>query len=249
MRIMGKINILKSGFTGKVGQTYGIEKRELYYIKAVPFSHSPHNTSQKQAKNNFVGLNRVASSVVKKMWKYLNLSDKSMYKNNALCKEWKNALTESTFVLENIKNVISEVGALEIKEIEYSPDLFTFIYSANELNKNLESKKQIIYLAIITNKLITKADIIGKGDSVVLSSVFDYIDFAYFQVWAFKAVPVIKKWKLKGLSISSPIFVIIVNGVFYISRWQWLNIPYVNNYILYLPQEPNYINNGILFLR
>ena len=65
---MGKINLLRAGYEGKVGQTYGVAKKGLYDIKAVPFSHTPHNNSQNQAKNRFIGLNRIASAVVKKMW-------------------------------------------------------------------------------------------------------------------------------------------------------------------------------------
>ena len=98
---MGKLNLLKAGYHGKVGKTYGVAKKNMYDIKAVPFSHTPHNNMQVTAKNEFVGLNRIASQVVKKMWQYLSLSDKNMYRNNALCKEWKNALKGGKFSLEN----------------------------------------------------------------------------------------------------------------------------------------------------
>lgn len=63
---MGNLNLLKAGYNGKVGQTYGVETKGSFYIKAVPFSHTPHNNSQNQAKNRFIGLNRIASAVVKK---------------------------------------------------------------------------------------------------------------------------------------------------------------------------------------
>lgn len=246
---MGKLNILKSGYEGKVGQTYGVAKKGRYIAKAIPFSHTPHNYSQTTAKDEFIGLNRVASRVVKKMWSYLGLSDKTMYRNNALCQEWKNALKGDRFTIENLKEVLSQEGALRIDTIKYDPQLFTFAYSANEVNPDEQSSNQIIYLAIITNRQITKADTTGRGNSVLLSSVFDYIDFAYFQVWAFKAVPGLKKWQLKGLSISDPIFVIIVNEVFFASRWRWQRVPFVIDEVLYLPPEPSRIEDEILYLR
>ena len=245
---MGKINILKAGYEGKLGTTYGVAKKGLYDIKATPFSHTPHSNKQNKAKNEFTGLNRIASKVVKKMWNYLGLSDKKMYRNNALCQAWKGALKGEEFKLENLKEVISQDGALRIDEVLYDPQTFVFTYSANEINKNAETENQIIYLAIVTNNQVTKADITKKGNSAVLSSMFDYIDFAYFQVWAFKAVPNLKKWQLKGLSISNPIFVIIVNEVFFVSRWRWQKIPFVLDEVLYLPQEPSYIQNEILYL-
>lgn len=246
---MGKLNLLKAGYHGKVGKTYGVAKKNLYDIKAIPFSHTPHNNMQVTAKNEFVGLNRIASQVVKKMWQYLSLSDKNMYRNNALCKEWKNALKGGKFSLENLKEVIPEEGKLRIDTVKYDPNLFTFIYSANEVSPNEQSRNQIIYLAIVTNNQITKAHVSGRGNSLLLSSAFDYIDFAYFQVWAFKAVHGIKKWQLKGLSITNPVFVVIVNEVFFVSRWRWQKVPFIIDEILYLPPENEKIENEILKLR
>ena len=98
---MGKINILKAGYEGKLGTTYGVAKKGLYDIKATPFSHTPHNNRQSKAKDRFTRLNRICSRIVKKCWSYLGLSDKAMYRNNALCKECKDALQTEEFLLEN----------------------------------------------------------------------------------------------------------------------------------------------------
>lgn len=248
MQNMGKLNLLRAGYEGKVGETYGVAKKGLYDLKAIPFSHTPHNTKQVTAKNEFTGLNRVASRVVKSMWKYLNLSDKEMYRNNALCQAWKGALKGGHFQLENLKEVLSQDGKLRIDEILYNPKSFAFTYSANEQEPSAEKSNQVIYLAIVTNRQVTKTDITGRGNSVILSSVFDYVDFAYFQVWAFKAVPGIKKWQLKGLSISNPIFVTIVNGVFFVNRWRWQRVPFIIGGILYFPSDNVEVQNGILKL-
>ena len=245
---MGKLNLLKAGYEGKVGETYGVAKKGLYDIKATPFSHSPHNNKQTKAKEQFIGLNRIASAVVKKMWNYLSLSDKEMYRNNALCKLWSNALAGEEFHVDNLKQVISQEGALKITEELYDPQSFKFIYSIQELLPDSESENQQLYLAIVTNRNVTKADISGKGNYLLLSSMFDYIDFAYFQVWAFKCRKGIKKWQLKGLAITDPVFVIIVNEVFFVSRWRWQKIPFVIDEVLYLPPENAKIENEILKL-
>lgn len=245
---MGKLNLLRAGYEGKLGQTYGVAKKGLYDIKATPFSHTPHNNSQTTAKNEFTGLNRIASAVVKKMWNYLSLSDKKMYRNNALCQMWKGALVGEAFHVDSLKRVIDQDGALQITEELYDPQEFKFIYSVQELLPDAESANQQIYLAIVTNRNITKADKTGKGNSLILSSMFDYIDFAYFQVWAFKARKGIKKWQLKGLSISDPVFVIIVNGVFFISRWRWQRVPFIIDGVLYLPSDNVEIEDGVLKL-
>jgi hypothetical protein len=164
---MGKINLLRAGYEGKLGQTYGVAKKGLYDIKATPFSHTPHNNSQITAKNEFVGLNRIASAVVKKMWNYLSLSDKKMYRNNALCQLWKGALVGEAFHVDSLKRVIDQEGALQITEELYDPKEFKFIYSVQELLPDAESENQQIYLAIVTNRNVTKADATGKGNSLI----------------------------------------------------------------------------------
>ena len=78
---MGKINLLKADYIGKVGQTYGVRQYRQSIVKATPFSHSPHNTAQTKAVRAFEKLNRFSSYVAKTFWRYLNLSDKKMYRH------------------------------------------------------------------------------------------------------------------------------------------------------------------------
>lgn len=245
---MGNINLLKAGYNGKVGQTYGVHQKGQYIIKAVPFSHTPHNTTQNKAKNAFTRLNKVCSRVVKSMWDYLNLSDKGMYKNNALCKAWKNALKENDFIMENLYDVISDAGQLQITEIVFDPDNFVFAYSIGELYPNVPTGEQVIYAGIITDKFITKADITAKGTQALLSSVFDFIDFAFYQVWAFKSVKTARGWQLKGLSMTDPVFLIVVAEVFYTMRWRWQQDPYVIDETVYFSELNASVESEILFI-
>lgn len=102
---MGTINILKSAFNGKVGQIYGTKQNGKYYAKAVPFSHAPHNNSQKSAFSAFVCLNRFAQGIGKELFKYLYLSDKKMTKANAVAKFFKPAIKDKTFTPLSIAEV------------------------------------------------------------------------------------------------------------------------------------------------
>ena len=128
----------------------------------------------------------------------------------------------------------------------FNADSLKFIYSAQDLLPGAGVKEQYIYLAIVTDNNTTKADVVAKGNSVVLSTTFDNVNFAYFQVWAFKSVRENKKWNLRGLTISDPIFVIIVDEVFYVDRWSWHTMPYIENEVLYISQEDAKIENEIL---
>ena len=245
---MGKINILKAGYSGKTGQTYGVEKKDRFIVKAVPFSHTPHNHLQNQAKDKFIGLNRIASAVVKKFWYYLGLSDKSMYRNNALTRAWKQALEGDVFLLENLKKVIPNVGALQIIENSFNYETSDYSYTITDNEPLPEDQEQYIYASVVTNRFITKQDVSAKGQITTLKSSLGIVDFAFIQVYAFKARRYKNKWYLSGLSITEKKYIIVVNGVFYMSRWQWNSKPFIKNGILYLSSQDTSIKNAVWHL-
>ena len=226
---MGKINILKAGYSGKTGQTYGVEKKDRFIVKAIPFSHTPHNDSQNQAKNKFIGLNRIAAAIVKKFWPYLELSDKNMYRNNALTKAWKIALEGNEFLLENLKRVILDTGTLDNEPLP-------------------EGHEQYIYASVVTNNFVTKLDVSAKGQIATLISSLGVVNFAFIQVYAFKARKYKNKWYLSGLSITEKKYIIVVNGIFYMSRWQWNVKPFIKNGILYMSGKDTSIKNAVWYL-
>lgn len=245
---MGKINILKAGYSGKTGQTYGVEKKDRFIVKAIPFSHTPHNYSQNQAKDKFIGLNRIASAIVKKFWYHLGLSDKNMYRNNALTRAWKQALEGDVFLLENLEKVIKNVGALQIIENSFNYETFDYSYTITDNEPLPEGQEQYIYAAIVTNRFITKLDVSAKGQIATLKSSLGIVNFAFIQVYAFKARRYKNRWHLSGLSITEKKYIIVVNGIFYMSRWQWNVKPFIKNGILYLSGQDTTIKNGVWHL-
>ena len=245
---MGKINILKAGYSGKTGQTYGVEKKDRFIVKAIPFSHTPHNNSQNQAKDKFTRLNRIASAIVKKFWNYLGLSDKNMYRNNALTKAWKVVLEGNEFLLENLKRVIPDKGTLEIIENNFNYENFDYSYTIKDNETLPAGSEQYIYASLITNNFITKLDVSTKGQIATLISSLGVVNFAFIQVYAFKARKYRNKWYLSGLSITEKKYIIVVNGIFYMSRWQWNIAPLIKDGILYMSSQDTKIKDGVWYL-
>ena len=245
---MGKMNILKAGYSGKTGQTYGVEKKDRFIVKAIPFSHAPHNNSQNQAKNKFTGLNRIASTIVKKFWNYLGLSDRNMYRNNALTKAWKIALDGNEFLLENLKRVIPDKGTLEIIENNFNYETFDYSYTIKDNEALPAGREQYIYASVVTNNFVTKLDVSAKGQIATLISSLGVVNFAFIQVYAFKARKYKNKWYLSGLSITEKKYIIVVNGIFYMSRWQWNVKPQIKDGVLYLAGQDTKIKDGIWYL-
>lgn len=246
---MGKINLLKSNFVGKVGEMYGVEQHHNTYVKAVPFSHTPHNEKQNKACSAFILLNRLSAIIAKNFWQYLDLSDKKMYRNNAVAKWLKSLLVNNQFVLENIKNEIPEDGSLQLKDFSFDYQTYLFQIELENKQETDNIKNEKVYMSVITNRAVSKWVEVKEGKNLLGNGIFDYIDFAYFQVLCFKEIPWYKKHKIKGLILSAPVYVIVVNHVFYVMRWSWEVKPYVKNHTLYLPPGSVIINNGVLFLR
>lgn len=246
---MGKLNLLKSSYIGKVGQTYGVEQYNNTYVKAVPFSHTPHNAKQRNAKNAFVLLNRMSANIAKYFWKFLNLSDKDKYKNNAVAQWLKTCLENNEFILDNIENVIPKDNSLQLVDftIDYSTAYFEIKLKNNVTSENVEEEK--IYISIITNKAISKITKIETGINILASGYLDFQNVVYIRLFCFKSIPWYKKRKIQGLILDKKIYIIIVNHVWYVLRLSWSFTPYVENHTLFLPKDTIIIQNGTLYLR
>lgn len=246
---MGNLNLLKASYTGKVGQTYGVEHYKKAIVKAVPFSHTPHNEKQKKAKNAFTLLNRLSAVIAKNFWAYLDLSDKDKYRNNAVAQWLKGLLQNNQFILSNISEIIPEDRSLSLLDFNYDYQAYIFQITLKNLLESANINDEKVYISVVTNEMVTKFVKVEQGENIYQSGMFDYIDFAYFQLLCFKEIPWYKKHKIKGLVLTAPVYVIIVNHVFYVMRWRWQSQPYVLDGTLYLPSGTVFIENGIFYLR
>ncbi len=245
---MGKLNLLKANYTGKVGETYGVEQYKKAIVKAIPFSHTPHNDKQNKSCRAFSLLNRLSATIAKNFWAYLDLSDKKMYRNNAVAQWLKPLLQDHEFILSKISDVIPQDSSLQLVNFEYDYKTFIFQITLKNLLESTNINDEKIYISVVTNQMVSKFVRVVQGENIFQSGMFDYIDFAYFQLLCFKEIPWYKKHKIKGLILTAPVYVIIVNHVFYIMRWRWSSKPYISEHTLYLPSGTVFIENGVFYL-
>ena len=245
---MGKLNLLKANYVGKVGETYGVEQHRKGFVKAIPFSHTPHNDIQNNSCKAFTLLNRLSAVIAKNFWNYLDLSDKKMYKNNAVAKWLKPCLQNHKFVISNISEVILEDNSLQLINFDYDYTSLVFQITLKNIVETAKQENEKVYISVITNNAVTKFAKVEQGQNIFQSGVFDYIDFAYFQLLCFKSIPFYKKHKIKGLVLTAPVYVIIINHIFYVLRWKWSSEPYVLNHTLYLPKGTVFIQNNVFYL-
>ena len=171
-----------------------------------------------------------------------------MYRNNALTRAWKQTLEGDVFLLENLEKVISNVGALQIIENSFDYETFNYSYTIKDNEPLPEGQEQYIYAAIVTNRFITKLDVSAKGQITTLISSLGIVSFAFVQVYAFKARRYKNRWYLTGLSITEKKYIIVVEGIFYMSRWQWNIKPQIKYGVLYLSGQDTSIKNDVWYL-
>lgn len=111
---MATMDLLKATINGKIGNVYGARQRAQTYLKAVPFSHTPHSQSQTKSVRAFEKLNRLSAGIAKGFWQFMGLSDRKMLKHNAVAALLKPAIENKTFLISNLGKVIKKDGTTEI---------------------------------------------------------------------------------------------------------------------------------------
>lgn len=103
---MGEMNFLQGGYQGKLGTTYGVRQYKKAVVKVVPFSHTPHNQTQKDSFSAFAKLQRFAAPIAKTLWATLELKNKNIHKLNAVVSWLKPAIKDHDFKLQTALDLI-----------------------------------------------------------------------------------------------------------------------------------------------
>lgn len=234
---MAQINILTSSYNGKLGTTYGIKQYNKHFVKAIPFSHAPRTEIQKESLSAFTKLNKVCSQIVKKYWQFLGLSDKKMYKNNALTQKLKTLINNKVFGPLNIYSVYQQSSTIQINQTDIDNDknVITVNFIDNEIIKN-NFKKQFLMIVFSENAITYINEVTDKQNFFFTKNVSNTENaYYYFLVLSTKYKGNQKIIESKILKLKNNKYVL--NGVWYVLRLYWYNEPYVDNETLYLKDE------------
>lgn len=147
---MGKMELLKSGFTGKVGTIYGSKGNGKINAKAVPFSHTPHNAKQKNAFTAFGCLQRLSAFISKSnFFELLNIKQKNMLNINSVAKWLKPMVSNGIFSIEKIENVIERSNLYTITQADFEKEkqVFKIAFTRNEQIPLEEKSKTVLFVA------------------------------------------------------------------------------------------------------
>lgn len=243
---MGKINLLKADYVGKVGQTYGTRQYSQSIVKAIPFSHSPHNVAQTKAVRAFEKLNRFSSYVAKTFWRYLNLSDKKMYKHNAIAKWLGVAVKGGAFSLENLATIIPPNTSLRFGNvvIDFSEKMATIPFENSPLSTL--TTKEDIFVALVADNGTVKAGGAFSSVSQTVQLSWDYTDFMTLTVIMFKSSVTQGKKIINGLCLYSANTNYVINGILYTSLMPLFAVPHYENDILTFDSQDAEIADNIM---
>lgn len=113
---MAYINILKGGFTQRLGTIYGVRSKYGNVVKVVPFSKAPPTDLQTSSVRAFEALNRISAGIAKKFWNYLGLKQGDMHRHNRVASWLSTCVSDHRFDPYKIANVIPSDGSVSISE-------------------------------------------------------------------------------------------------------------------------------------
>lgn len=229
---MGKINLLKADYVGKVGQTYGVRQYRQSLVKATPFSHTPHNKAQRKAVRAFEKLNRFSAYVAKTFWRYLNLSDRTMNRHNAVAKWLGVAVADGQFKLESLVNVIPSNSTLRFGNINIDFDSKTASVSFVNSQLSPQTTEEHIFIALVSDNGTVKAGGAFSSVSQTVQFSWDYTDFVTLSVVMFKSSIQNKKKVINGYCYYSENADFVINGILYTSLMPLTSVPTFSNGIL-----------------
>lgn len=130
---MGKMNLLKAVFEGKVGENYGARQRKNTYLKAIPFSHAPSSPTQTACVRAFEKLNRLSAKSANVFYPFINNPKKTLLKHNAVASFLKPLISGKVFDPGNFSQIIADGGGTSIAQFNVDTDAGIITISANEV--------------------------------------------------------------------------------------------------------------------
>lgn len=203
---MGKINLLTSSFEGKLGELYGTKQYGNHYLKAIPFSHTPHSESQKNAFSAFGCLNRFSSGVAKAFFPYLGLKNKTMLKHNAVAQLFKPCVSGHVFNITNLTQIIKPDSSvnLETFTIDYLQNRIEARFSTSWDNDRKTKSSWVCFIIDSKGAVVAIANPSGQLHTLAvqkpLSQNVGYI------AGAFRSDVVSNKTFLHGLQLSRKVY-------------------------------------------
>lgn len=243
---MGIVNLLNASVNGKLGEVYGTKQWGNHYLKAIPFSHTPHNEAQKQSFSAFQKLVRFSSGVAKDFKEYLPIKTALMTAANATAQLFKPIIKEKSFNITFLEDVITMDGTTVIKSfgVNYETNQIFLEASTTEIVSSLTKNVWVIVIFDDLGKVQKVIKPNGQSVNGFFSAKLE-VDRIYNAI-AFRSDKTQKGQKLHGLSIR--ILDYLVNGYLNIDSFPTQENYRMENEYLNINDETVTVSDGYLVI-
>lgn len=243
---MGTINLLNASVNGKIGELYGTKQYGNSYLKAIPFSHSPHNETQEKCVRAFEKLNRFSSGIAKVFFNYMGLNNRKMLKHNAVAQLFKPIIQNKSFIINNITKIIKKDGTTKVTalKIDKENSLITASFETSEkINKKLGSAW--VCFIMNSNGKVLIADC--PNEQIKTLSVSTVIENDVFY-WAgsFRADKINNRVNLHGWNLFT--INVVLNGLLYVDLLERGLLYRVENGLLIIDDTSVNVENNKLII-
>lgn len=245
---MGNLNLLQSGYTKRVGEVYGVKQYGKYIMKAIPFSHAPHNQTQKDSLTAFTKLNRMSSVLAKNFFNYLPISDKKMYKNNAVAQYFKSMIQGHAFNPELAFPTFERDSNIDITAFVLDEDTKTVSATISDLSTILPGQSEHICAMFVTDSGAVKNIVVRPYSPLhQINFALDQLDFSDYWYIIVKSVITNKTKKVSLQLLKGEAIRVVVNGVFMTNRLASTIDTEVVNDTWRLTSNDIYYENNIIY--
>lgn len=198
---MGTVNLLNASVNGKLGQVYGTKQWGNHYLKAIPFSHTPHNEKQNQSFSAFQKLVRFSSGIAKDFKEYLPIKTALMTAANATAQLFKPIIKNKSFNINYLEDVIVADGSTVIKSFGINFET-SQVFLEVSTTGNVDKKNKNVWVIVIFDDLGRVLKTIVPNEIMVSGFIPLKLEIdRTYSVIAFRSDKSPKGQKLHGLSI------------------------------------------------
>lgn len=173
---MATVNLLTSSFNGKLGAHYGVEQYNKKFVKAVPFSHTPHNATQTRCVRAFEVLNRVSAKIGEQFFPYLPLSCKTMSKMNAVAHFLKPTVQNHRFDPTKLSEVFGDTPTFELVEKRRYPEYGYYLIGVENLIPPTNYTDSMYYVGIFSPSGYQKGWKVAQAESALWQITYDQMN-------------------------------------------------------------------------
>lgn len=243
---MGTINLLNASVNGKLGELYGTKQYGNSYLKAIPFSHSPHNETQEKCVRAFEKLNRFSSGIAKVFFNYMGLNNRKMLKHNAVAQLFKPIIQSKSFIINNITKIVKKDGTTKTTAFKIDKEN-SLIMASFETNEKINKKIGSAWVCFIMNSdgKVLIADCPNEQTKTLSVSTVIENDVFY---WAgsFRADKINNKVNLHGWNLFT--INVVLNGLLYVDLLERGLLYRVENGLLIIDDTSVKVENNKLII-